>query len=325
MNLLRLSIGLSVFVVIKLAAATESKKKVKAPKIKALEVSESYTVPTLEISGMAWRTNPATARRELVLVGDRNHKIFLIDWETRKQKFAPREIDLKPIEKKAGPVSEQSEWESVFSDETGRLFIVQERPPMILVVSADLSKIEKRIDLVTPAESKASGDPKLRGNSGGEGILPLKNGHVLVVKEKDPLRIVEYTPLGKKAVGYNSGLSVEQNGKFPLPQDARLKFHNAFEWRLASEHETLFEDSSGINVDRKGRLYLLGDQRNLIGRIGKKLKVNSEVIDIDRLWSLPSVIKQPEGMVVDGEDRPIIAVDRKDTKRPNLFLLSPLR
>ncbi len=296
----------------------------KAPRIEALRVLESYTLPAVEVSGAAWRTNPETKRRELVIVGDRDHKIYLIDWENRKTAFAPREVDLKPLETKGGIDPAQSEWESVFSDETGRLFIVQEHPAQIVVISADLAKIESRFNLKFPPVPQASGTAA-DTNSGGEGLMPLGNGHILIVKEKDPLQIIEFAPPGQKAAGYRTELSIEKKGFFPVPKTPTLEYPAVFSWRFAPEHEALFEDSSGLNVDEKGALYLLSDQRNMIGRIGKKLKKDKALIQIERLWSLPSKIRQPEGMVIDEQDRPIIAVDRKNTKDPNLFLLTPLR
>jgi len=289
-----------------------------------LKVLESYKVPAVEISGMAWRFNSQTKRRELVLVGDRNHKVHIIDWENRKIGFSAKEIDLLPLEKESGSVSKQSEWESVFSDMSGRLYIIQENPPAILVVASDLSKIEKRIDLVESGKSKDTLLLSSEQNSGGEGIMPLKNGHVLVVKEKDPLQILEFAPIGGKASGYNPNLSIEREGIFPLTSTT-LKLENVFSWSLRPEHEVLFEDSSGINVDKEGRLYLLGDQQKLIGRLGGHLRVDQKIVEINKLWSLPSIIKQPEGMVIDDHGRPIVAIDRKNTKKNNLFLLTPLK
>jgi uncharacterized protein YjiK len=299
--------------------------KAKAPSIQPLQILESYTVPALEISGAAWRANPETKQRELVIIGDRDHKIYLVDWEKRKTEFAPREVDLKPLVAKDLPPDQQSEWESVFSDDSGRIFIVQESPAQILIVSADLKKLEGRIALTVPKDSKDAVDWHTDDNSGSEGLMPLSNGHVLVVKEKNPLRIFEFAQKGKAGAGYNAKLSIEMKGAFPLPKSEAIEFYPAMSWKLHPEHEELFEDASGLNADDKGALYLLGDQRNLIGRLGQKLTRQQAQIPIERLWSIPSTIKQPEGMVFDKQGRPIVAIDRKSTKHPNLFLLSELK
>lgn len=304
----------TVILLLSLSFCVSEVEAAKAPRISALKTLESYTVPAIEISGMAWRTNPKTKNRDLILVSDREHQLFIVDWTHRKKEFKVETIDLKPLEKATG-VDTQSEWESVFSDESGRIFIVRETPAQIVVVSADLQKIEKTLDLPGFEEN---------ANAGPEGMLPLSNGHVLIVKEKNPLRVMEFAPTGSKAEGYRPELSIEKKGIFPFAKDGGLSLKHVHTWHFSPENEELFEDSSGLNADGKGTLYLLGDQQNLIGRIGKNLKTNKEKLKLSQLWSIPSELKQPEGMVVDDENRPIIAIDQKKTKNPNLFLLSPL-
>lgn len=303
---------LSIFIV--LFAVSSFAKNEKAPILQALKIQASYTLPALEVSGMAWRTNPTSKARELVLVGDRDHKIYLVEWPVKNNQLKFQEFDLDQFLPKT-PVTGQSEWESVFSDESGRIFIIQENPSRILVVSADLKTLEGEITLLGQEA----------GNSGGEGLLPLANGHVLVVKEKNPIQVIEYGPEGSAPQGYKPGLSIEQQGRFPLPESFPTRFKPLHTWELIKSHETLLEDSSGLNVDKKGVLYLLGDQRNMIAKIGKKLEVQSKGLRFEKVWSLPSVLKQPEGMVVDDENRPILAIDTKNTTKPNLFLLSPLK
>jgi uncharacterized protein YjiK len=309
------------------AGKKDKKKKKKSPRISSLQVLESHTVPSVEISGMAWRTDPTTKKRELVLVGDRDSKILVIDWENRKTGLLPRETVLKPLPS-ASPSAEdssaQSQWESVFSDDSGRLFIIQEDPAQILVVAPDLGRIESRIRLTVPKDSPLAPSWNQEGNGKGEGLLPLKNGHILVVKERGPIEVIEFAPAGAAAEGYRKELSLEKNGRFPLPKDALTEFYPVHRWKLTSESEELFEDASGLDLDRQGNLYLLGDQQNLVGKIGKTLKADESEVRVERLWSIPSVLRQPEGMVIDDGDRPIIAIDRKNAKKANLFLLSPM-
>lgn len=310
-----------ILLAVTLLSYSASLAKADSPAVVPLSVLETYTFPAVEISGMAWRRNPENKRRELVLVSDRVPKIYIVDWSKRKTELAPREVDLVALGFKNDSVSGNSEWESVFSDESGRLFILRENPAQVIVVSADLKKIESKISLTVPSGAKDSADWKNVENSGAEGLFPLKNGHMLIVKEKDPLRVVEFAPKGKNAQGFEPALSLEKKGLFPVSQELQ----SAFTWKLSQQDERLFEDASGLNVDDNGVLYLLGDQKNLIGRIGSSLKTSAAELKIDRLWSIPSEVSKPEGMVIDEEGRPIISVDRKNLKKPNLFLLSPLK
>lgn len=294
-----------------------------SPRIASLDIVESYTIPAVEISGLAWRTNPKTKSRELLVVSDREHKIYLVDWENRKTKFDVKTIDLKTLD--ASLATEQSEWESVFSDETGRVFLIKEHPAQILVLSPEMDKIEKKISLKVGNKTDEEIAWHRDENAKGEGLMPLKNGHVIVVKEKDPLKVIEFAPEGNKASGYSPDLSIETKGQFILPKADAVDFDPVATWSFTKEIESLLEDSSGLNVDAKGTLYLLSDQRNLIALLGPKLSTMKKVITVSKLWSLPSRLKQPEGMVIDDLSRPIIALDRKNTDQPNLFLMSQMK
>jgi hypothetical protein len=48
-------------------------------------------------------------------------------------------------------------------------------------------------------------------------------------------------------------------------------------------------------------------------------------VSAKKYWKLPKKLKNPEGMVIDSNKQPIIAIDNKDDDKPNLFLLSPLQ
>lgn len=277
-----------------------------------LKIVEEYNIPTVELSGMAWRKNPETSKRELVLVSDREYSLYVVDWENRTARFQFRKIDLSHTKTKED--QEQSEWESVFSDESGRVYIVKEEPGRILVLSPDLSGIEKRISI--PKQSNAE-------NSGAEGLFPLSNGHVIVVNEKDPLKLVELGPQGDKVGGYSSSLSIESSGSFPT-EKISASLTSLKTWSPDAETLENLKDSSGINADTDGNLYLLSDEEKTIALIGDTLSDSQNSISASKYWKLPKKLKNPEGMVIDSNRQPIIAIDNKDKDKPNLFLLSPL-
>ena len=284
------------------------------------EILEKHTIKAQEISGMSWRKDPVTKKTELVLVGDGKFVLYLVDWDSRKAGPKVREIDLKTVDPKFA--KGKSEWESVYADSSGRVFILRENPAHVLILSPDLKKIESEFDLKVSPEFAKEISWQAEANSQGEGILPLKNGHILVIKEKRPLRILEFGPAGAKAQGYKAEFSIEHEGAFPLPKDA-AQFELLAHWKFALEAEETLGDSSGINVDRKGNLYLLSDESGRISEIGSKLEVGAPLA-FKKHWILPKGIVQPEGMVIDRDNRPIVAIDNKKAKDPNLFVLSPL-
>ncbi len=276
-----------------------------------LSIESSYTLPISEISGMTWRKNPNTHKRELVVVGDRDYQVYIVDWENRKTSLNIKTIDLSHTKTKGD--GKQSEWESVFSDDSGRVYILKESPSQILVLNPQLSKVENIIQL--PSQLKEI-------NSGPEGLTLLNNGHLLVVNEKNPLEIIEYGPKSSTALGYKVDFSVERSGSFPNPKSETFPLSR---WNLDSHSFKNMEDSSGINTDKNGNLYLLSDQKQSIGLLGSELNPKQKTLGIKKFWKLPKVLKQPEGMVIDDNNQPIIAIDRKKINKTNLFHLSKMK
>lgn len=280
-----------------------------------LQVLKSYTIPATEISGMAWRKNPSTNARELIVVSDNEYALFVINWPPENSNLKVNRVDLQHIKRASD--GKQSEWESVFSDESGRIFIVKENPARIVVVSSDFKRLEQELTLAKSFTGAA--------NSGGEGLLPLANGHILVVNEKDPLKITEYGPPNGTPLGYQSDFSIEHSGTFPI---SSLKLNNLsalHSWTIDDEFKNQFTDSSGLNVDEGGKLYLLSDEKRAIGFVGDALSTGVQNFRLNKFWYLPKTVRRPEGMVIDPNNRPIIAVDKKNTKKHNLFLLSELK
>lgn len=295
----------------------------KSPKLAALKIEESHTVPSVEISGMTWRKDPRSGDREIVIVGDRDYKLTFVSW-TGPGQIKTRQVDLAPLLAKDihGKAKSQSNWESVFSDSTGRVFILRENPPEVQVLSSALDRVERKIVLKIPAESTLAQGWDRDLNAQAEGLTPLSNGHILVVKEKDPLRIIEFAPNGAKASGYKAGLSLERGGVFPLPSSAGdIEYVPVAVWEPKGDLESLIEDASGLNVGPDEELFLLSDQRGMIGRIGKTLKPGKSKIKIAQLWSLPSELKQPEALAFGLDGQVIVAIDTKKTDRANFFVL----
>jgi uncharacterized protein YjiK len=151
--------------------------------------------------------------------------------------------------------------------------------------------------------------------------LLLKNGHVLILKEKNPLKIVEFAPSNSAVpAGFNAKLSLEIDGEFPRPQGKSIKFVPVHYWEMTEAQKKELPDGSGLNVNQKGELFLLSDQGLSIAKIGK-LDPSTKGFEISQTWKLPKEIKKPEGMVFDHEGRVLIATDAKKPKGSNFFVL----
>lgn len=282
-----------------------------------LKISERHVLPASEISGLCWGKN-ADGKKSLIAVGDMDAILYFFEWNKGSKPKASGEIKLEALGTERG-----SQWESIYADQSGHLFILPESPEVIHVFDVKNPKNVTTFPLDLNAEWKKKLQWDVEANSQGEGILLLKNGHILVLKEKNPLKIIEFAPSSDaRPVGYNVNLSLEQNGEFPRPKSG-VKFVPVHFWALTGPQQKIFPDGSGLNVNHKGELFLLSDKGLSIGKIGT-LDPKLENYEIKEAWKFPYDIKKPEGMVFDNEGRILIATDSKKKDQPNLFVLDPM-
>lgn len=311
-------------------APVASSRGASAPTEPLADPVEQYSLPVPEISGMCWRYPEDPKRRELLVVGDGGHDLGVLRWAERGNSARFRSIDLSGLFPADG---RQSQWESIYSDASGKMFLLREFPALIHVLSEDLSKVARTLELRLSEAHARELRWEEEPNSLGEGFLLLKNGHILLLKEKRPVALVELAPSADATPeGYRPELSLERKGVFPMPP-AKAGLVTAYRsvktWRLASDQEARFGDASGIDVGRDGRLYVLSDQSRRVGRLADLSLRAGATFRAERSWDLPPSFIKPEGMVFDGEGRVVIALDRKRGRkragRPNLFVLPALR
>lgn len=284
----------------------------------SLVIEKSFHLPISEMSGMCWRNHPENKKLELLIVGDKGHSLFVLDWPILNKPIV-KEIDLTKIAPEFS--AKGSQWESVTSDATGKIFILQESPARIFVISSDLKKLESILEL--NVKGKEWGDVAWGNdpNSQGEGIILLKNGHILVVKEKKPLKILAFAPNGQKAQGLKDQIGLEGSFTFPISGQRHITYELAAFWTVPKAPE----DSSGINLDPDARAYILSDVSASIHRLEIPAAVGAGDLALTQNWKLPPAIIKPEGMVIDTKFRPIISIDQKKPKGDNLFILSSMR
>lgn len=267
------------------------------------------------MSGMCWRT--INDKRELVIVSDQNNNIYLVTLDSNGPKIK-LVVDLTTI---LGKQLKGLQWESIYSDSSGKLFLLQENPMRVVILNKELSKIERVIELQSlPGVGKG----KKNINSMGEGILLLSHGNILVSKEKDPFLLIEFGSPKSKALGYKASNSLEYGGTFSFSDSISYVPHH--HWKLSRSDERRIRDVSGVNLDKEGNIYLLSDKSNLIAHIGNNLSVSKEnnFLTIQNIFELPQIIKKAEGMVIDDQRRPIIVTDSKNKDEFNFFVLDAL-
>jgi len=286
---------------------------------KPLKILESFHVPLLEISGLAWRTAPYSKKRELLAIGDREFAIVKINWDKGKKDISTKKVDLTPLFKPQP--GEPSDWEAVATDNTGRVFLIKEHPPELIVLSRDFKAIEQTVPLPIPIEE--INDPS-DDNSGIEGLLLLNKGHLIGLKEKKPLRLFEFAPTKEGFEGFRPGSPIGEKQPFVVQKKAQ-KYRTTGVMRLAEEDEAFLKDASEISLGPDGTIYLLSDKKKRILSLGQIMDREASHIKIQESWSLPKPVKQPEGLVIDTEGHAIVAIDTKKPKQLNLFRMSKLK
>jgi uncharacterized protein YjiK len=214
-----------------------------------------------------------------------------------------------------------SQWEAVAGDSSGSVFLLAEGNDQITVLDADLKRIVHTIQLEVPKSHELSRDWKNDPNSHGEGMVLLANGHVLVVKEKDPVALIEFAVDGQDAQGYEASLALGDRA-FKLPRGSSSTMKPVHHWLLKSSQSNAISDVSDLAVDTDGRLLLLTDQGRAIVRIERGLRTDEDKMDVKGLYKLPSSVDKPEGLVI-ASGIPLVAIDQKNAGE-SLFTLAPL-
>lgn len=272
-------------------------------------------LPLPEISGLARRS--VEGRTSFVAVSDRTPTLLTFALDARRRVESVHTIDLSSIFGTKAP-----QWEAVATDGAGRVALLAEGSGTVTFLGADLRPADRTIHLEIPPEHPLAEDWAEDDNARGEGLLLLRNGHLLVVKEKAPAVLVEFAPAGASAQGYTPG-DAASDVAFPLPDAIDSTMIPVHYWTLKSHDARRLGDLSEIAVDSDGRLALLSDQGRRLVRPERTLGADEDKIDVDDEWKLPSSITKPEGLVFDGA-RAIVASDGADASKDALFVLEKL-
>lgn len=191
------------------------------------------------------------------------------------------------------------QWEGLQRDGGGRWGVVLESPPVLLLFTPDGSRLEFAVTLNFLAVVK---DKSHRVDAGtysldslAEGFLFMKEGHLLVVKEKDPPLLVEFGPAGSSPLGLRRESLLAQQDAFVVPPSSRTDFAPLRVWPLDVGAGC---DVSELAVGEDGDLYGLSDSCFSIMRLPLD-KSQPEALKPLEQWDLDrKLIKNPEGLVV---------------------------
>ncbi len=258
------------------------------------DIARSYALPIKELSGLAVRADATGV--ELLAIGDKNDTLVRARWHHHEL----REVSSTQLD-----IAGNGQWEGIAADASGRVFLLRETPPSIVVMSAGLDAVV--------AELKLDADARVEGwtseeNSRGEGLIVLSNGHFLIAKEKKPPLLVEFGPAGEPATGVTEALLA---GAPTLASSGTL-----VPLAIWAIDESLATDISDLFVG-EGILFALSDDSRVILEF-ELPRPGEELVHRERS-KLPEEVDSPEGLVV-LEGRPVVGIDQKKLGVDNLFV-----
>ena len=296
---------------------------------------EGFHTDVNELSALAVCTS--AGREHLIGVGDEAADLFVLE---------PRDCSIVMQARLATSYTAPehgSNFEGVAADNFGRVVIVTESPAGLVMLAKE-SFHESRVVshwrvLFDEASVRAIAGVKPEDPLHPEGVLLLRDGHVLVVHEKDPPGLLEFGPPGDLPLGIHPGSYLPANEAFtarppklearawwptPVPPDDPPPDPPAH--APDPMDDRVLKDVSDLAV-WKGRLHLLSDQSTCIARLASEDVEPGTTIEFDAVWNLPAGLKKPEGLAFTADGHVYVGLDIKLAEQPNalnLFRFPPL-
>jgi hypothetical protein len=289
-----------------------------------LAIRERWRLELDELSALGLR---ATADGdELLGVSDSSFVVGVGSLEPEHEARTTPDLGAQVAEWTERP-EEGSQWEGVAADGAGRVFVLQEHagrkraPSHVFVFAPALDELGQTIVL-----DVADGDSEWRQhwtrdkNARGESLVLLEDGHLLVFKQKDPVRLIEFGPAGEVAGGFGADRLLDPADSFALHQDAtQIHYEPLASWGLDAEAARILESVNDA-ATHEGELYVLSRSSHVVAR----LENDAGGVAVRAAAGIPAEIEHPEGLVVLEGRVPLVADDRppKDAASPNVFALS---
>jgi hypothetical protein len=190
-----------------------------------------------------------------------------------------------------------SNFEGVAADDRGRVFVLQESDDRILVFDPAMEALEGTITLTVAADEPGFGSQwHADDNARGEGLLLLGDGHVLVGKQKKPVRLIEFGPAGDAPSGFVPGAALAPGAAFPIAAgDAELRVLAS--WPLANG--TPLESINDLAVDEHGRLFVVSSKSRAVARLETDLEPTGGDARFT-VWPLPAELFETDDDKAEG-------------------------
>ena len=290
-----------------------------------LRVQDQRRLDLDELSALALRGGASD--RELVAVADSSFVIAL--GHPRSADPTKTSVDLRTfVSEWTHRPQAGSQWEGVACDASGRVFVLQEhagkkRASHVFVFASSLDELLQTIALdVDQGKTGWERAWMHEENARGEALVLLRDGHLLVFKQKDPVQLIEFGMPGDVAGGFGPDRVLEPTDSFELDAKSTfVRYEPLASWGLGASASAMLGSVNDAAV-ADGELYVVSRSSHLIARLDSDVEAG-EPISIGAVADIPTEIEHPEGLVLLEGAVPLVGNDRPaDDAGPNLFLLS---
>jgi hypothetical protein len=285
-----------------------------------LTVERVLSIPLREVSGLCIHRAPGRPVR-LVAVGDASSELV---WANLVAGEEPRwdRADLSSLGLEPAADTGSSQFEAIATDARGVVLILREYPALVHVVEPRERSLVASVGLMMRTADGLRAPRRKAAASLGEAMLPLRDGRLLISKEKDPPLLFEFGPPGEASLGIDPGRVLGPDEAWSVPAGDRPHLESLARWPLDAGFERDFRDISDVAAGPDGRIYLLSDQSARIARLPSALPAPGEPVQAEATWRLGGNLEKAEGLELLDDGRAIVALDEKHGKR-NLYVLGP--
>ena len=286
----------------------------------ALRLEARTALPLTEISAFALRQGEAGT--ELIAVGDDDFGVLCVPLSDDGQLGESKRCDLwRKLPMDVVASSDGSQFEGVACDGDGRVLVLQEGPARVLVLSRRLDTLLHTIRLIVDPDEPDFGEKwHDDDNARGEGMVLLRDGHLLIAKQRKPIRLIEFGPPGADPLGVSPDTLLPADASYDVAsRDGDVELAVLASWRLADgEDEDAFESINDLACDADGRLFLLSSRARRIACIGEALQADESHARFAEVWDLPDGTPggdddRPEALALPFEGAALVGID---TKKP---------
>ena len=272
-----------------------------------LELIDRVDLPVLEASDLAVRT--VDGHTEVLVVGDRTAHIAAGTYDPERGFSNWQTIDLSSLEGWPLPPHD-SQLEAVAVDGGTLVAMMREDPPFVHVADTTTGAVVANIRLVAPADSPLAAawdDPSSRG----EGLVLLRDGRLLVAKEKRPRALIEFAPVGADARGLSREVLLGPDEAWAAPAGS-VDYAAVAMWKLRGPAKKALGDISSMTIGRDRNLWLLSDKSRCLAQISLATPLaptTGAIRDVGDVWRLPKGTQKPEGVAAIDDETVLVSMD----------------